>query len=315
MSFGAEFLSCPDLFPARRAGEPWGEHAVRIDLPGGPYRIADLSAAQVEALSQTWKGYLLTDRAVAPRVEIRAFRAPAKDFRPFGNPAREYRPDVGYGRGAVRMAGLDLMALLEVAPADGGPEDGAEPLRGGFWTPREEGGAFRGACENFLRLVTAYAVLAQGGVLLHSAALELGTAFLFPGRSGAGKSTLCGLAAAAGFRVLGDELHAMTAELDLEPLPFAGDFGPTQKRRPARPLGAVVGLRQAAKDSLGPMSRAAAFALLLSTAPYVNRDPHRAGAVEEALTRLLERGVDLYELAFTPTSRLDVLRELTEAAA
>lgn len=304
MGFGAEFLSCPDLFPARRAGEPWGRRSVTVDLPGGPYRLGDLSAAQEETLSRSWKAYLAGPEK-PPRVEIRAFRAPAEDFRPFGTPAREYRPGISYGRDKVRLAGLDVMGLLEI---------GAPP-RGGFWTPLEEGGAFRGACENFLRLVTAYAVLDEGGVLLHSAALDLGSVLLFPGRSGAGKSTLCSLAAAAGFRVLGDELHALTAGLDLEPLPFAGDFGPTQERCPARPLGAVLALRQAEEDGIGPLSRAAAFALLLSTAPYVNRDPYRGADLERVLSGLVEGQADFYELAFTSTSGLGVLRELTEVAA
>lgn len=304
MGFGAEFLSCPDLFPARLAGEPWGRRSVTVDLPGGPYRICDLSTAQEETLARSWKAYL-ADPETPPRVEIRAFRAPAGDFRPFGTPAREYRPDLSYGSGTVRLAGLDVMGLLEVE----------SPPRGGFWTPLEEGGAFRGACENFLRLVVAYAVLDQGGVVLHSAALDLGSALIFPGRSGAGKSTLCTLAAAAGIRVLGDELHALTAELHLAPLPFAGDFGPTLERRPALPLGAVLALRQAAEDGIGPLSKAAAFALLLSTAPYVNRDPYRAAVLEGVLSGLIERHTDFYELAFTSTSRLGVLRGLVEVAA
>ena len=49
MSFGARFLAFPDLFPARRAGEPWGDREVALDLPGGPYLISGLSAVQAAA--------------------------------------------------------------------------------------------------------------------------------------------------------------------------------------------------------------------------------------------------------------------------
>ena len=49
MSFGAGFLHNPDLFPARPAGEPWGDRELVLDLPGGPYRFSGLSADQVES--------------------------------------------------------------------------------------------------------------------------------------------------------------------------------------------------------------------------------------------------------------------------
>ena len=36
MTFAAEFLHTPDLFPGRRSGEAWGDRRVAVAIPGGP---------------------------------------------------------------------------------------------------------------------------------------------------------------------------------------------------------------------------------------------------------------------------------------
>jgi hypothetical protein len=48
MSFGDRFLRCPDLFPARRAGELSGDRELLVELPGGPYVFSGLCPSQQE---------------------------------------------------------------------------------------------------------------------------------------------------------------------------------------------------------------------------------------------------------------------------
>ena len=74
MSFGTEFLNCPELFPARRAGEPWGDHHVTIDFLGGPYLFSGLHQTQVEAVRNHFGPYYPKDDASpCGSVEIRLY--------------------------------------------------------------------------------------------------------------------------------------------------------------------------------------------------------------------------------------------------
>jgi hypothetical protein len=317
MDFGEEFLTCPDFFPARLAGELWGERTVELALPGGAYQISGLSSVQEKIVGESFRGFLtLEPQAVeeSARTQIRVFQAPPGDFRDFGE-VREYRLAVDYLPGAVRVAGIDFMALLEL------PAAASSALRGALWTSQEEACLFAGACENFLRIAVAYQVFREGGAMVHSAALDDGeSAWLFPGRSGAGKSTLCGLAEATGWRVLGDEIHILSegeGELWVKPVPFAGDFGPVEGPLAPLPLAAVVALRHAESDELRPISAARALGLLLSTTPYLNCDPFRAAALEERLAGMVAGRPLCRELRFTRASDLAVLGRprLAKAAA
>jgi hypothetical protein len=324
MEFGEDFLTRPELFPARRAGERWGERGVELAFAGGPYLVTGVDREQERALRERFSGWLrsgtLTPRPPLPEgegeeaeeteraaAEIRVFRAPGEEFREPGPAWREYRLDLDYQRVAVRVAGFHLMAVVELAP----------PVSAALWTS-QGGAAFAAVAENVLRLAAAYRLLASGRALLHSAALvHGGEAVLFPGRSGAGKSTLSRLGLAAGWDVLSDELNvlALTGEgLAVHQVPFTGDLEPERTAAPRRsgyPLRSVCLLEQADADALTPASRGRAFAGLLSTAPFVNRDPHRG----EELALLLEEAVRRRPASifgFSRASRLEVLSELLQ---
>jgi hypothetical protein len=292
MSFGAGFLRFPDLFPGRPAGEPWGERAVTLDIAGGPYLVSGLAATQEEALRQRFAGLCL-DGSGGGEVAARVFRAPAADFLDRDLRGWEYALDREPSAGGLRLAGLRLMARL-----DGWPD-----LAGALWTCETAGEEWAAAvCENFLRVLVAYRLLAMGGALIHSAGVTDGeSGFLLLGPSGAGKTTAARLCLARGAGVLSDDLNAVRPEAGgarLMRVPFTGDLGERGEAAPAAVrLRALVRLAKGERESLRPLSPAAALAGLLAAAPHVNVDPWR----EEALLAVLERlarGVPAYELTF-----------------
>jgi hypothetical protein len=295
MTFGGGFLRVPDLFPGRRSGEPWGDRAVALDVAGGPYLLSGLSPAQEEALRQRFGG-LCRSGGEGAAVASRVFRAPAADFLDRDVRGWEYALDMEPSPAGVRLAGLRLMARL-----DGWPD-----LAGALWTCESAGEEWAAAvCENFLRVLVAYRLLAQGAALIHSAGVTDGeSGLLLLGPSGAGKTTASRLCLAGGGAVLSDDLNAVrpdAAGARLQKLPFTGDLGERcDPTTPAAgvPLRALVRLAKGPREGLRPLSPAAALAGLVAAAPYVNRDPWRQGALLTLLERLARR-VPAYELTFS----------------
>ncbi len=303
MSFGAGFLRHPDLFPARRAGEPWGDHAVALDVAGGPYLLSGLAATQEEALRRRFGP--LCGPVEGGGTASRVFRAPAADFLPIDTRGWEYTLDLDPAPDALRVAGLHLMARLGWTPA----------LAGALWTPEMAGEEWTSVCENYLRLLTAYRLLEQGGALLHSAGVTDGEkAWLLLGRSGAGKTTASRLCLAAGGTVLSDDLNAVLfdeKEARLRKLPFTGDLGDRAGGPESVPLRAVLRLAQGTEEGLRPLSPAAALAGLVAAAPFVNRDPFRREALLAVLERLA-RAVPAWEVTFAREGRLwAILRSIS----
>lgn len=293
MSFGGQFLRYPDLFPGRRSGEPWGDRGLALDVPGGPYLFRGLSAAQEEAARHRFGG--LCREIAGEGVPSAVFRAPASDFLEIDTRGWEYSLEMDHALNSVRLAGLRLMARLDWTP----------PLAGGLWTPEAAGEEFSSVFENYLRVLTAYRLVEQGGAVLHSAGVTDGqAAFLLLGPSGAGKTTTSRLCLEAGATVLSDDLNAV--RISPSPgegpsavkLPFTGDLGERSGGPESVPLRALLKLVQGPEDRLRPLSAAAALAALIAAAPFVNRDPWR----REALLGILEalaRAVPAYELTFT----------------
>lgn len=302
MAFGEEFLRHPDLFPARPAGEAWGEEELVVDSPGGPYSFEGLSALQAERLRRRYAPRL---RSVQPEgsatdvVPSRVFRLAPGDL--LGRPPGpwEYAFDIDHAASAVRAAGLGFLGRVEWRPT----------LSGAFWTCHE-GEELIGAFENFFRLVTAYALVERGGALLHSAGVVLETrgnaagagrapgakvqpagkakpgVVLFFGPSGAGKSTLSGLALAGHREVLSDDLNAVVrgaAGWQVEKVPFAGDLGQDARRLPPLPLRGMCRLVQGPAVAVEALSPADGVASLLAASPFVNADPWRCGALADLL--------------------------------
>ncbi|HXO18850.1 MAG TPA: hypothetical protein VOA87_02870 [Thermoanaerobaculia bacterium] len=277
MSFGEAFLALPDLFPARRSGEPWGGRSVSLELPGGPYQVSGLSAAQESQVRERF-GELCGAPAAAGGtggVQSRLFAVAAGDFREVDTRGWEYAIDFDHAPRSVRCAGLRIMARLDWSPV----------LSGSLWTcedgkGRAEQELFPGIFENFLRVLLAYRLTELGGALLHSAGVvDGGQAFLFLGASGAGKTTLSRLSLAAGRTVLSDDLNALSplpgGGARVDKLPFTGDVGDRRSGSPAYPLRGLLQLEKGPAAAFRPLSAARAAALLLACSPFVNADPHR----------------------------------------
>jgi len=280
VTFGAEFLVEPDLFPGRASGEPWGERSLRLDIAGGPYALAGLAAAQRDTLAAWFAPRGLAGGPAADDVAVRVFRAPESDFRDFPLIGWQTRLDIDAAARSVRLAGRRFVGRL----------DWTGRLAAALWTPSEADDDLPGIFENFLRVVVAHRAVEEGGALLHSAAVVAeGRAFLFFGASGAGKSTLCGLSAARGYEVLSDELNVLvegTEGVDVERLPFAGDFGRSAGERRRYPLGGLFALEQGTPHSRRPLARARAVAALAACSPFVNDDPFRNERLLANLDRL-----------------------------
>jgi hypothetical protein len=301
MSFGEEFLRHPDLFPGRRSGEPWGEGALALAIPGGPYRLTGLAASQEEALRHRFGPLCGPMEETAGGIPTTVFRAPASDFLEIDTRGWEYSLDVDRAPSSLRMAGMRLMARV-----------GWEPVpAGALWTPDITGEEWTSVCENYLRLVAAYRLLAEGGALLHSAGLSDGEwAWLLLGPSGAGKTTASRLCLAAGAEVLSDDLNAVLLPVGERPmvarLPFTGDLGgdlggeigEVTGASVVRPLRGVLRLRQGPAEALARLSPASTLAALVAAAPYVNHDPWRREPLLETL-ETLAFAVPAWELTFS----------------
>ncbi len=295
MNFGTQFLTCPDLFPARLAGESWGMARCHLHLAGSTYALTGLSTAQHAAL-QTRFGALCLEADTPAVAELRVYRADPEDFLGIPYPGWPYSLDSRWQPQAVEMAGLGLMARLELAPA----------WRGGLWVAQADGQLITdGTLENVLRVLVAYRLLAQGGLLLHSAGVvRHGQALVFFGQSGAGKSTISRLSLSTGHTVLSDDMNALVWRDDrfwVEKLPFAGDLGQNATDAGCYPLHGLYRLIQAPTPALRGLTPAQAGARLLACAPYVNQNPHQLDALLTGINRIISV-VTVSELEFALNS-------------
>jgi len=290
MSFAERFIAEPDLFPARSAGEPFGDHAIALDYAGGPYVLRGLNAEQRQFLATRYETLPELPPA-GTGTETRVFEIEAAQFLPWNAPGEPYEFDLQQLPGELRMCGLRLMARITT-----GPE-----LGGALWTCRQLRSEFQGVAENYLRSLMAYRLLSLGGVLLHSAAVVAGgSARVFFGHSGAGKSTISKLALDSGREILSDDLNAILpqgGQAMVQRLPFAGELGQTGDRGAAVPLAGLYSLKQAPAHAIRELSPAQALAALVACAPYVNNDPQRMNRLFDNLGWLVDT-VPVRQLAF-----------------
>jgi hypothetical protein len=281
LSFGGTFLANPDLFPARRSGEPWGDREVILDLPGGPYRFFGLNADQEAGVLGRF-GNLRT--VSGPVVEIPLFRAAPADFLAIDVRGWEYGLDLDAAPDSLRIAGLDLLGRLDWRPG----------IAGALWTSVGGGDRFPGVFENFCRILVAYRLHELGGAVIHGAGLVAdGEGLLFAGRSGAGKTTVSRMGLERGLAVLSDDLNALLppdeqGRVRLAGLPFTGDLGRGGGDGSVVPLRGLYRLEQDLEDSLRRLSRAETVAILLACSPFLNADPHRRGELFSTLLALAE---------------------------
>ena len=303
MTFGEDFIDAPDLFPARQSGEPWGAERVVIHFAGNDYICDGLSATQAVGLRAKF-GPLCSASADGsrPNVVIRIFRAAPTDFI-VDEREWDFEFDLDYFPAAISVAGFHVMGRLDWTPR----------LQAALWTSEDGLLVERAIFENLLRIVVAYHMLEQGGVLLHSAALaDDRGANVFFGPSGAGKSTISRLGLATGRAVLSDDMNALrvTAQgVVVEKLPFAGDIGQTQvTMEGSYRVRDLCRLEKGEIPELRAMREAPAVAALLECAPFVNRNPYR---YDELVARLevLNGWLPVRVLTFTLDNRFwDLLR-------
>lgn len=280
MTFGERFLRYPDLFPARAAGEPWGDESFVVDLPAGPYEVSDLAPAQREAMELRYGASLpVPERS---RGGIRMFHADPDDFLSMGPPGWEYTLDIDCTESIIRIAAPNFMARLD---------RGAPTPSGAVWTPEGSLDEFINVIENVLRPLLAWRLVEAGGLLLHSCGVVIGgRSFLFVGRSGAGKSTVAGLALERGHRVLSDDLNVLEFEDGAwrsRRLPFAGTHQGAADSQ-AYPVAGLVRLQQAPEHRIEPATSAALFGLALTAAPFVNTIDGLKEPLEAVALRLAE---------------------------
>ena len=260
------FLVEPALFPRRISGETWGNESVTIELAGERYRIDGIASWQVASLASRYGPRITEGEAVAT---LQVFRAPRSDFREIDTRGWEYWLDLQWEDNALAIAGMRLMARIDLAS-----------MRGGLWTCVENPDEFWGIVENVLRPILAAHLLDHGnGLLVHSAAAD---GFLFPSASGGGKSTIARMALDAGLPVLSDDLNAIVRRNDqwmILPLPFTGDLREDELSATPQRLRAIAGIEKSAHDELRNMPAAAAVSLLTRCSPYVNLDPQRTDAL------------------------------------
>ena len=284
MTFGEDFLAEPDLFPARQSGEPWGTERVVIHFAGNAYVCDGLSPTQAEGLRAKFgKLSSAAPDAARPSVQILIFRVAPEDF-VVDEREWEFDFDLDYTAAAVTFAGFHFMGRLDLGP----------PLCAALWTPEDERLVSHAIFENVLRVVVAYHLLEQGGVLLHSAAVASDSgAHVFFGPSGAGKSTISRLSLNAGCAVLSDDMNALRVTAGgvvVEKLPFAGDLGQTMETADGSyPVRSLCSLERGGGTALRDVRAAPAIALLLECAPFVNRNPYKHDELIEKLETLNSR--------------------------
>ena len=266
-----EFLREPALFPARIAGETWGSERCSLELAGERFRIEGLTPTQRSGLAERYGSRL--SEATEAAIVLQVLRAPASDFLDIDTRGWEYSVEIEWSDTGFSLSGMRVMARVDLG-------------RAGVWTSVEEPGEFSGVVENVLRPLLAARLLATGGLLVHSAAVD---GYLFAGRSGAGKSTIARLALEAGRAVLSDDLNALVADqhgFAIAPLPFTGDLSERDISNERTRLRAVMALEKGEREATRPMSLAETVSLLVRCAPYVNQDPRR-------MTLLLDRASEI----------------------
>lgn len=159
---------------------------------------------------------------------------------------------------------------------------------------------FAGVLENLARLLMAYDVLHDGGVMLHCAALvKSDRASVLFGHSGAGKSTTSEIALGKGYSVISDDINIIDSHLDgwrVSPVPFSGTLNAMSDIKTPVSLNKIYRLHQSTEDRVAPCSAARAVSLLAGSAPFINQDKYRVEQLVDILTNLsLEVSVqDLY---------------------
>jgi hypothetical protein len=271
------------------ADSAWGTRSITLVLPGCSVALEGLSCAQWSQVSHDYAGFFTGGDARASRlVRCAAGRLPAPLTAPpvafLAN--GQYTPRIRRRGDWVEVTGFDSVARLA--------RGGAAPVRATLAVADEMALPNAFVLENFLRILSAYLSLDQGGVLLHSVGVvQDGRAYLFCGRSNVGKTTLARKAAALGHPVLSDDINLLLPEgqgYRAHKVPFTGEFGRRAENLSGPgsfPLGGLALLEQASSLSVAPVTAGESVARLVTGCPFVNDDADEFPALMDVLTGLV----------------------------
>jgi len=168
----------------------------------------------------------------------------------------------------------------------------APALRGTLVLPPCEAPHGGGAIENYLRILLGHALLREGGVIVHSAAVvERDEAHFFPAASGSGKTTVSRVSLAEGRTVLSDDMNVLLRRgrrTFVAQVPFTGDFSRRKVAGGPFPLATIYRLRKGPATRVEPLGRTEALGLLFAEIPSLNSDPHRHDLLWDALESLVD---------------------------
>lgn len=284
MNFAEKFLRQADSFPHRRQGTPWGEERIAIGFLGGPYVFDGLNQVQAKTISRRFSGLVCAVPAEnSPAIHTHICKLPEIHFKTIDTRDWEYRLDFDYQQQHLRIAGLRFAAHVQLEPR----------IEAWMWTPDDEKLIANSAFENIFRVIVAYRLLAQGGMVLHSAGLAQDKkAWLFIGRSGAGKSTISRLGESTGLSILSDDMNAIVLQDEqylTEQLPFAGEHGQTALTKGKFSVQAVYYLQKSEQNRLKETPAAKRLAELMVCGPFVNSDPYRYAVLARNLAALRKK--------------------------
>ncbi len=274
---------------ASGAGETWGDERLTLGFPGGPYVVEGIDPRGADVVMERYGSLCSQGEAAAGlrAARVRFLRARPGDLPSAPKPpSGVYDLEVDHAPGTARLTGRGWIGRVETTA----------PFQAELLTPVAVPDDFVAILENTLRVMAAYRLFEQGGLLLHSAGVvSKGRAYLFVGRSGAGKTTFARRSLAEGREVLSDDLNAVVlerGELRVRQVPFAGELGMKLPEGPLgdAPLAGVFGLAHLdeaeAPAVVSPLTGAEALALLLCAASGINGDPGCQERLMESMARL-----------------------------
>lgn len=248
------------------------------------FRIHGLTAEQGKSALQHYSlPYAETNKGFTEiYIDYQTFNVgPASDY----TGVNGYEPLLEFHQDWLKVEGIDFRGTIQLNPV----------LEGKLVCNESQMSASSTAYENYLRMITTYALIKQGGSLMHSAAMVLkGKAYLFIGRSNAGKTTISHLALAFGAQILSDDANVIQKLNDssywVDAVPFAGELGQQAVRVGGPyPLAGIFVLEKSDHNEVVQLSESQKIASLLVSTPVVNKDPYRNSVLLDNLEAVVQK--------------------------
>ncbi|HEU5182578.1 MAG TPA: hypothetical protein VFW45_17460 [Candidatus Polarisedimenticolia bacterium] len=248
-----------------------------VDIGGLAFRLEGADKERAAILKERYAGFLTTRQEET--FEVVLLDAEKEHF---------VRPDEApVGTGHPLSLAWDGPCLLVQSFGFAGWA-AFEERRGAVALARAEYERSAWCVENYLRVVTAWRALREGGALLHAASLVLeGKGYLFMGASGSGKSTLA--ATSRQGEVLSDDLSLVRFHDDrfmIAGTPFRGTYTGGRKIQGEFPIAGMFRILKSADNRREPVPPGSAVTILLASAPFVVDQIERDGRILENLRRL-----------------------------